>query len=102
MSTHLKEVGTTLVATKPRKHSKDTKIVIMVKLSPELASVTGVDRCERTKVSRYLWNYIKEKKLQDPSDGRRILCDEKLKLVMGNSSISMFEMAVRVIEISDT
>lgn len=33
---------------------------------------------------------------------RRILCDEKLKLVMGNSSISMFEMAVRVIEISDT
>ena len=102
MSTHLKEVATTLVATKPRKHAKDTKIVIMVKLSPELASVTGVDRCERTKVSRYLWNYIKEKKLQDPSDGRRILCDEKLKLVMGNSSISMFEMAVRVIEISDT
>lgn len=91
MSTHLKEVGTTLVATKPRKHAKDTKIVIMVKLSPELASVTGVDRCERTKVSRYLWNYIKEKKLQDPSDGRRILCDEKLKFGDGKQ----FDLDVR-------
>ena len=73
-------------------------MAIMVKLSPELASVTGVDRCERTKVSRYIWNYIKEKKLQDPSDGRRILCDEKLKTVMGSDSVTMFEMTVRFID----
>lgn len=73
-------------------------MAIMVKLSPELASVTGVDRCERTKVSRYIWNYIKENKLQDPSDGRRILCDEKLKTVMGSDSVTMFEMTVRFID----
>lgn len=81
---------------KPR--NKETKMAIMVKLSPELASVTGVDRCERTKVSRYIWNYIKENKLQDPSDGRRILCDEKLKTVMGSDSVTMFEMTVRFID----
>lgn len=89
-----------MVAAKPKKHSKDTKVAIMVKLSPELASITGTERCERTKVSRYLWDYIKEKKLQDPSDGRRILCDEKLKKVMGSNSISMFEMTVLDIALS--
>ena len=52
-----------MVAAKPKKHSKDTKVAIMVKLSPELASITGTERCERTKVSRYLWDYIKEKKI---------------------------------------
>ena len=91
MSQHLVECGTLLEPAKERKpKEKTTKMAIMVKLSPELA-----DRCPRSKVSRLLWDYIKANKLQDPEDGRRVLCDAKMKAVMGVDSLSMFEMTVR-------
>ena len=96
MSQHLVECGTLLEPAKERKpKEKTTKMAIMVKLSPELAAVAGTNRCPRSKVSRLLWDYIKANKLQDPEDGRRVLCDAKMKAVMGVDSLSMFEMTVR-------
>ena len=96
MSQHLVECGTLLEPAKERKpKEKTTKMAIMVKLSPELAAVAGTDRCPRSKVTRLLWAYIKANKLQDPEDGRRVLCDAKMKAVMGVDSLSMFEMTVR-------
>lgn len=96
MAQHLVECGMTLEPVKERApKEKRTKTVTMVKLSPEMAAVAGTDRCPRSKVSRLLWDYIKANKLQDPEDGRRVLCDAKLKAVMGEDSLSMFQMNVR-------
>eukprot|EP00947_MAST-08B_sp_MAST-8B-sp1_P005100 g5100.t1 len=55
-----------------------------VRLSSELAAVLGgVTEMPRTMVTKELWKYIKEHELQNPADGREIVCDEKLKVVMG-------------------
>ena len=96
MAQHLVECGSILEPVKERvPKEKKTRMTTMVKLSPELAAITGTDRCPRSKVTRLLWDYIKANKLQDSEDGRRILCDAKLKAVMGEDSLSMFDMAVR-------
>lgn len=39
-----------------------------------------------------MWAYIHENKLQDPSNKRKILCDEKLQELFGVESIDMFQM----------
>jgi len=39
-----------------------------------------------------LWDYIKGNNLQDPSDKRQIICDEKLYPLFKQSKISMFQM----------
>lgn len=43
-------------------------------------------------VVKMLWRYIKENKLQDPNDGRRIICDESLRSLFPFESINMFQM----------
>jgi len=41
-----------------------------------------------------LWEYIKEKDLQNPKNKRNIIADEKLKVVFGGKGeVNMFEMA---------
>ncbi|XP_076891645.1 upstream activation factor subunit UAF30-like [Bidens hawaiensis] len=40
---------------------------------------TGENALARSDVVKRIWDYIKQNNLQDPSDKRRILCDEKLK-----------------------
>lgn len=39
-----------------------------------------------------LWEYIKGNELQDPSDKRQIMCDEKLQAVFKQSRVDMFQM----------
>lgn len=39
-----------------------------------------------------LWKHIKEHDLQDPSDRRQIICDEKLHAIFKQSKVSMFGM----------
>ena len=46
----------------------------------------------RTEVIKKLWEYIKANNLQNPANKRNILCDAKLKAVMGKSEVTMFEM----------
>ena len=47
----------------------------------------------RTEVVKFLWAYIREHNLQDPSDKRFILCDDALKAVFnGESRVSGFGM----------
>ena len=43
-------------------------------------------------VTTRLWAYIKERNLQNPANNRNILCDDKLKAVMGKDEVTMFEM----------
>jgi chromatin remodeling complex protein RSC6 len=73
----------------PKKNSAFMKDL---KPSPQLAAVIGPDAVPRTEVTKRLWNYIKENNLQNPANKRNILCDEKLKAVMGKSEVTMFEM----------
>jgi upstream activation factor subunit UAF30 len=44
-------------------------------------------------VIKKLWEYIKDHQLQDPADKRFILCDAKLKPILGNlARVSSFKM----------
>jgi len=62
-------------------------------LSDELAAVCGGNRMGRTDVMKNLWIYIKQNELQDPSNKRNILCDEKLQKLFNETSVNMFTMA---------
>ena len=64
-----------------------------LKPSPELAAVVGADPLPRTEVIKRLWDYIKDHGLQNPANKRNILCDDKLKAVMGKDEVTMFELS---------
>ncbi|KAF5736112.1 upstream activation factor subunit spp27-like [Tripterygium wilfordii] len=51
---------------------------------------TGESELSRTDVVKRMWDYIKENNLQDPSDKRRIICDEKLKDLFDVESFTGF------------
>lgn len=70
------------------------KIGIHAELKPssELAAVVGSGKISRGQTLKKVWVYIKKHKLQNPKDGREILCDEKLKAIMGSSRIHMTKL----------
>jgi upstream activation factor subunit UAF30 len=43
-------------------------------------------------VVKKIWEYIKERDLQDPADKRQIRCDEKLQSVFKTDKVHMFTM----------
>lgn len=47
-------------------------------LSEPLAALTGEATLSRPQVVKALWKHIKENQLQNPKDGRVILCDDKV------------------------
>jgi len=62
-------------------------------ISSELAAVIGSGPYPRGQVMKKLWEYIKSKDLQDPSNRRNIVADDKLKPVFGGKgTVNMFEM----------
>ncbi|MEA2601159.1 MAG: upstream activation factor subunit [Acidobacteriota bacterium] len=67
----------------------------MAPLTPDaaLAEIVGKDPLPRTEVTKRVWDYIREHKLQDPNDKRTIKADAKLKAVLdGKDSVTMFEL----------
>ncbi|MBW0000327.1 MAG: SWIB/MDM2 domain-containing protein [Verrucomicrobia bacterium] len=57
-----------------------------------LAAAVGSDPLPRTELTKKLWEYIREHKLQDAQDRRRIRADDKLRPVLdGQDSVTMFE-----------
>lgn len=63
------------------------------KLSPELAAVVGSDEMPRTQVTKKIWDYIKEHKLQDEKNKRLIVPDAPLAKILGtNEPVDMFKM----------
>nr|WP_242873884.1 SWIB/MDM2 domain-containing protein [Pseudacidovorax intermedius] len=60
--------------------------------SAELAAIIGAQPQPRTQVTKLVWDYIKAHNLQNPANKRNILCDAKLKAVMGKDEVTMFEM----------
>ncbi len=64
-----------------------------LKLSEELEAVVGKGPLPRGQVVKKLWEYIKANNLQNPSNKRNILADEKLKVLFGGKAeVNMFEM----------
>ncbi|KAK3320128.1 hypothetical protein B0T19DRAFT_282264 [Cercophora scortea] len=61
-------------------------------LSYPLAEVVGETRMSRPQVVKKLWEYIKGNMLQDPTDKRQILCDEKMQAIFKQGRIDMFQM----------
>ena len=67
----------------------------MAPLQPDeaLGAIVGNEPIPRTEVTKRIWNYIRENKLQDPKDKRTILADDKLRKVFGGrDSVTMFEL----------
>ncbi|KAK7937236.1 Upstream activation factor subunit spp27 [Apiospora aurea] len=62
-------------------------------LSAPLAEVCGGEaRLPRPQVVKKLWEHIKANELQDPSDKRQILCDEKMYAIFKQAKVDMFQM----------
>ncbi|GAB4826501.1 hypothetical protein Ancab_033397 [Ancistrocladus abbreviatus] len=61
-------------------------------ISPELQAVVGESALPRTEVVKQLWAYIRKNKLQDPSNKRKIICDEALRVVFETDCTDMFKM----------
>ncbi|KAL2925057.1 Upstream activation factor subunit spp27 [Bienertia sinuspersici] len=71
---------------KPKRKQKQKKggltgFLIPLQLSEPFVKFlgTGETTLSRSDAVKRIWDYIKQNQLQDPSDKRRILCDEKLK-----------------------
>jgi len=62
------------------------------KLSPELAEVVGADVMPRHEVVKKVWEFIKTRKLQDPSQKQFAICDDTLMKVMGVKRFKTFGM----------
>lgn len=60
--------------------------------SPELAAVIGANPVARTEAVKLMWDYIKANNLQNPTNKRNILADEKLKKVFAKDEVTMFEL----------
>ena len=67
-----------------------------VNLTPALEAVVGKGPMTRAQVTSKVWEYIKDKGLQDSKDKRMINPDATLGEVIGTSQISMFKMTAAV------
>lgn len=54
-------------------------------LSSEVQNLVGVDTLSRPQLVKQIWAYIKDNNLQNPQDGRQIICDDKLYKVFKKS-----------------
>lgn len=79
----------------PTKKKKGGGLAAVKEISPKLSAFLGCgNEAARTDVVKGLWDYIREHNLQDPSDKRQIILDDKMKAVFGKDveSFSMFTM----------
>jgi chromatin remodeling complex protein RSC6 len=86
----MKKTGDDMADSAPKKPNGLQKIM---QPSPELAAVIGDEKLSRGDVVSKMWTYIKQHNLQNPSNKREIVADEKLKPVFGGKDkVDMFEM----------
>jgi len=53
----------------------------------------------RPQVVKKIWEYVKERNLQNPDDKRQIMCDEKLQAVFKQDSVHMVSYAPSLIRL---
>ena len=63
------------------------------KPSDLLAAIVGNQPLPRTEITKIVWGYIKDNRLQDATNLRMINADDKLKEIFGGKSqVSLFEL----------
>ncbi|RKO99804.1 hypothetical protein CXG81DRAFT_7190, partial [Caulochytrium protostelioides] len=83
--------GTKRKAAAPRK-KRDPSKMPQYRLSPDLAKVCGFEQHTRPQVVKQIWVYVKANQLQDPQDGRFILCNDLLRRIFETDKVSAFSM----------
>lgn len=84
-----------MAKTEPTKTPRKPNEALMKPVQPDevLAAVVGSTPVSRGELSKKIWQYIKEKNLQDPKDKTMINADDLLKKVFdGEAQVSMFKM----------
>ena len=61
-------------------------------LSEPLSAMLGATTLSRPQTVKQIWNYVKERDLQDPNDKRQIRCDEAMQAVFKQPKVHMFTM----------
>ncbi|KAF2176677.1 SWIB-domain-containing protein [Zopfia rhizophila CBS 207.26] len=61
-------------------------------LSPALSELLGETALSRPQTVKKIWEYVKERDLQDPNDKRQIRCDEAMRAVFKQDRVHMFTM----------
>ncbi|KAF2098660.1 SWIB-domain-containing protein [Rhizodiscina lignyota] len=61
-------------------------------LSPPLAELLGETQLSRPQCVKKIWDYVKQRDLQDPNDKRQIRCDEPMRAVFKSDRVHMFTM----------
>ena len=61
-------------------------------LSPALSELLGETHLSRPQTVKKIWEYVKERDLQDPSDKRQIRCDDAMRAVFKQDRVHMFTM----------
>lgn len=61
-------------------------------LSPALSELLGETQLSRPQTVKKIWEYVKERDLQDPSDKRQIRCDDAMRAVFKQDRVHMFTM----------
>ncbi|KAF2749640.1 SWIB-domain-containing protein [Sporormia fimetaria CBS 119925] len=61
-------------------------------LSPALQALIGETQLSRPQIVKKIWEYIREKDLQDPNDKRQIFCDDAMRAVFKQDKVHMFTM----------
>jgi upstream activation factor subunit UAF30 len=84
---------------KPKKKGSGGGLSAVKEISDELAAFLDTGKhMARTAIVKSLWEYIKKNNLQNPSDKREILLDDKMKAVFG---VDTFTVRPGIIATSD-
>ena len=75
----------------PKVITKNHMSKVIVGLSKPLQNVVGVEQSTRTEIIKLLWNYIRKHNLQNPTNGREVICDDRMKAVFGDK-MTIFTM----------
>ena len=78
--------------TKAAAGAKPNALQQPLKPSADLAAIVGDKPLPRGEVVSKVWEHIKKHNLQNPSNKREIVADDKLKKIFGKDKCSMFEM----------
>lgn len=61
-------------------------------LSEPLSALLGETQLSRPQTVKKIWEYVKARDLQDPSDKRQIVCDDAMRAVFKTDRVHMFTM----------
>ena len=95
MATAKKAAATKAPAAKkaaPAKRTPNAAFLKPLTPSPALAAIIGTTPMPRTEVTKKVWEYIKKHGLQDKVKRTLINADAKLKEVVKQAQVSMFEL----------